>query len=317
MLGRRQLREKVMQAIYAYNSQGSDSDVRIIEKNMMKGIDQIYDLYLYLLNTILILKDIALEKIEIGKTKNFPTQEDLHPNMKFVENKVFHILSINNELNDYVSKNKQISWDIYDSYPNNIYKSLIKSDLYVDYMKSEIHSLDEDKAFITQFFVNFIADNEGLHDWFEEQHINWVDDIHIANTMVYNTIQSFTTKSGENIKLFKVYKDEEDQKFAQDLFRLTVKHQSQNKEFIGEMAENWELDRIAAVDLIILEMAITEFKHFPSIPTKVTINEYIELAKNYSTEKSRIFVNGILDKALRKLTDSNQVNKFGRGLFEK
>ncbi len=317
MLGRRQLREKVMQNIYAFNSQGSDSDQRIVEKNMMNGIDQIYDLYIYLLNTILIQKEIAQNKIEVAKTKNFLTEEDLNPNLKFVENKVFQILSMNSELGEFSEKNKQLNWDIFDTYPNTIFKELQESDLYKNYMSSPKRSLEEDKAFITQFFVDFIVDNDGLSDWFEGIQINWADDLHIANTMVYNTIQSFTAKSNANIKLFKVYKDEDDERYAQDLFRLTLKHQKETTEFIGEMAENWELDRIAALDLIILEMAITEFKHFPSIPTKVTINEYIELAKNFSTEKSRIFVNGILDKSLKKLTDSKEINKFGRGLFEK
>lgn len=316
MLGRRQLREKVMQNIYAFNCQGSDANQRIVEKNMLQGIDQIYDLYIYLLNTLLIQKDIAQNKIEIAKTKNLPTQEDLNPNLKFVNNRILHFLSINNELQTYNANNSQLTWDIYDTYPNNIFKSLVESDLYKDYMANPNSSLTEDKEFITKFFIDFIADNDSLSDWFEGIQIYWADDLHIANTMVYNTIQSFTAKSHENLRLFKVYKDDDDEQFVSDLFRRVLQHQSETKKIIGELAENWELDRIAAIDLIILEMAITEFKYFPSIPTKVSINEYIELAKNYSTEKSRIFVNGILDKSLNKLKNENQINKFGRGLIE-
>ncbi|WP_395093683.1 transcription antitermination factor NusB [Vaginella massiliensis] len=305
-----------MQNIYAFNCQGSDANQRIVEKNMLQGIDQIYDLYIYLLNTLLIQKDIAQNKIEIAKTKNLPTQEDLNPNLKFVNNRILHFLSINNELQTYNANNSQLTWDIYDTYPNNIFKSLVESDLYKDYMANPNSSLTEDKEFITKFFIDFIADNDSLSDWFEGIQIYWADDLHIANTMVYNTIQSFTAKSHENLRLFKVYKDDDDEQFVSDLFRRVLQHQSETKKIIGELAENWELDRIAAIDLIILEMAITEFKYFPSIPTKVSINEYIELAKNYSTEKSRIFVNGILDKSLKKLKNENQINKFGRGLIE-
>lgn len=317
MLGRRQLREKVMQNIYAFNSQGTDANPRIVEKNMLNGIDQIYDLYIYLLNTLLIQKDIAQNKIDVAKTKNFPTQEDLNPNLKFVENKILNFLSINKELIEYSANNKQLTWDIFDTYPNNIFKSLTESDLYKTYMANPVSSLTEDKDFISKFFVDFVAENDSLGDWLEGIQINWADDVHIANTMVYNTLQSFTAKSHENLRLFNVYKDDDDEDFVRDLFRNVIQHQTETKEFVGEMAENWELDRIATIDLIILQMAITEFKYFPSIPTKVTINEYIELAKNFSTEKSRIFVNGILDKTLKKLTETKQINKFGRGLIEK
>ncbi|SFN00184.1 N utilization substance protein B [Algoriella xinjiangensis] len=315
MLGRRQLREKVMQNIYAYNSLGTEGEERMVERNMMKSIDQIYDLYIYILNLIKVQKEIAEHRIQLAQSKNFPTQEDLNPNLKFVNNKVFRVLESNLELNRYTSDNKNLLWDVYDSYPNNIYKSLIESDLYKDYMKSGKNSFEEDQEFVLNFFVELIAEYDDLHDYLEGIQITWADDVHIANAMVHTTIKSFRENSSPLISLFKVYKDTDDKRFTEELFRKTIRHQSETKNMIDEKAQNWELDRIATIDLIILEMALTEFLHFPNIPAKVTINEYIELAKNYSTEKSRVFVNGILDKTLKELKDNNNLPKYGRGLL--
>lgn len=304
-----------MQNIYAYNCLGTDGEERMVEKNMLKSIDQIYDLYIYFLNLIKVQKEIAEHKIDLAKSKNFPTKEDLNPNLKFVNNKVFTILEQNLELSRYSNDNKNLLWDIYDSYPNNIYKALIESDLYKDYMKNDKNSFAEDLEFIMNFYVEFIAEYEDLHDYLEGIQITWADDVHIANAMVHTTLKSFRENSSPLISLFKVYKDLDDKKFTEELFRKTVRHQSETRRMVEEKAQNWELDRIATIDLIILEMALTEFLHFPNIPAKVTINEYVELAKNYSTEKSRVFVNGILDKSLKELKDNNNLPKYGRGLL--
>ena len=304
-----------MQNIYAYNCLGTSGEERMVEKNMMKSIDQIYDLYIYLLNLIKVQKDIAEHKIDLAKSKNFPTKEDLNPNLKFVNNKVFRILEQNLELSRYSNDNKNLLWDIYDSYPNNIYKSLIESDLYKNYMSNETNSFAEDLDFISSVFVEFIAEYEDLHDYLEGIQITWADDVHIANAMVHTTLKSFRESSSPLISLFKVYKDLDDKKFTEELFRKTIRHQSETRKIIDEKAQNWELDRIATIDLIVLEMALTEFLYFPNIPAKVTINEYIELAKNYSTEKSRVFVNGILDKTLKELKDNDNLPKYGRGLL--
>ena len=304
-----------MQSIYAYNSLGTDGEERFVEKNLMKGIDQIYDLYIYILNLVKVQQEIAINKIELAKNKNFPTKEDLNPNMKFVNNRMFKVLNTNIELSRYTNDNKKYGWDIYDTYPNNIFNELIASDLYKNYMNSELDSFEEDQEFIINMFVEFIAEYEDLHDWFEGIQLNWADDLYIANSMAHTTLKSFRASSSPLISLFKVYKDLDDKKFTEELFRKSVRHQSEIRKIIEEKADNWELDRIATVDLIIIQMALTEFMYFPNIPAKVTINEYIELAKNYSTEKSRIFVNGILDKTLKELKDNNNLPKYGRGLL--
>ena len=304
-----------MQSVYAYNSLGTEGEERFVEKNLMKGIDQIYDLYIYLLNLIKVQQEIALNKIELGKNKNFPTPEELNPNMKFVNNKMFKILNENIELSSYTQDHKMYDWDIFDTYPNNIFNQLIESDLYKAYMANDVNTFEEDQEFIINLFIDFIAEYEDLHDWFEGIQLNWADDLYIANSMVHTTLKSFRATSSPIISLFKVYKDDDDRRFTEDLFRRAIRHQTETRKIIEEKANNWELDRIATVDLIILQLALTEFLYFPNIPAKVTINEYIELAKNYSTEKSRVFVNGILDKTLKELKENNNLPKYGRGLL--
>lgn len=301
MLGRRQLREKAMQAVYAWKMAGEDSDQRTIEKNMLKGVDEIYDLYIYLLNLLNFQKTISENKIELAKNKNFPTAQDLNPNLKFVDNPMFRILDENEELNTYTSKNKQLSWDLLDTYPNSIFKEIIASEGYSEYMKSDRNSFDADKAFIMDVYEKIIAPNENLHDWLEERNLHWADDLHIGNSMVMTTLKSFVPKSTGKIKLFKVYKDDEDREFIVDLFRKTIRYSEDTRKMIEEKATNWELDRIATVDLVLMQMALTEFHYFPNIPPKVTLNEYIDLSKIFSTEKSKVFVNGILDRSLKEL----------------
>lgn len=301
MLGRRQLREKAMQAIYAWKSAGEDADQRAIEKNMLRGVDQIYDLYIYLLNLLNFQKTIAEHRIELAKNKIFSTEKDLNPNLKFVSNQIFRILDENEELNSYSSKNKQLTWDLLDAYPNSIHKEIIGSEEYTEYMNNPAQSFNEDREFMMKIYEIYIAPNENLHEWLEEQNIHWADDLYIANSMVISTLKSFTPKSSGKIKLFKVYKNDEDREFVIDLFRKTIRYDKETLEMIGQKATNWELDRIAMLDLILLQMALTEFKYFHNIPPKATLNEYIELAKVYSTEKSKIFVNGILDRSMKDL----------------
>ncbi len=302
MLGRRQLREKAMQAIYAWKTAGEDSNQRLIEKNMLKGVDEIYDLYIYLLNLLVFQKTIAEHKIELAKNKKLPTQEDLNPNLKFVNNSLIKILEENEELNAYTEKNSQLTWDMLDTYPNIIFKAITNSDEYKDYMSNPEQSFKEDKEFIITIFEKYIAPNESIHEWLEEKNLYWADDFHIANSMVVSTLKSFVANSKVNFNLFKVYKDDEDRKFIVELFRSTIRNSSETIKMVEDKATNWELDRIAVLDLVLLQMALTEFHYFPNIPPKVTLNEYIELSKAYSTEKSKIFVNGILDRSLKELT---------------
>src|SRR5690554_1056555 len=301
MLGRRQLREKVMQAVYAWKTIGEGANERLIEQNMLKGVDEIYDLYIYLLNLLKFQKEIAEQRIEVARNKILKTEDDINPNLKFVNNKIFKILEENEELNAYSEKNKQLTWDKLDVYPNSIFKEITASEEYLEYMQNPNSSFENDKNFIIQIFKKIIAPNEKLHDWLEERNLYWADDVHIANSMVLMTLKSFIAKGGADLKLFKVYKDDEDREFTLDLFRRTLRYSDETRAKIDEKAVNWELDRITVLDLIILQMALTELYYFPNIAPKVSLDEYIELAKVYSTEKSKIFINGILDRSFKEI----------------
>lgn len=300
MLGRRQLREKAMQSIYAWKMSGREADKRVIEKNMLKGVDQIYDLYIYLLNLLKFQKEIAENKIEVAKNKNFPTANDLNPNLKFVNNPIFRFLEENEELSNYTSKNRQLDWDMLENdYPKIIFNRITSGSEYADYMADKDESFSKDRSFVIDIYEKYIAADENLADWMEDKNIYWSDDFHIGNSMVATTLKSFIPNSNPRFKLFKVYKDDEDRDFVIKLLRETLSHDDETVKIIDEKAKNWEIDRIAAIDLIILQMALTEFLYFKNIPPKVILNEYIELSKVYSTENSNIFINGILDRVIK------------------
>lgn len=289
-----------MQSVYAWKMGGEGADQRVIEKNMLNSVDQIYDLYVYLLNLLKFQKEIAEDKIEIGKNKNFPTKEDLNPNLRFVNNPIFGFLEENEELNEYSSKNKQLTWDnLENDYPKQIYNNIVSGEEYAGYMNSPENSFKKDKSFIIDVYEKYFAANEDLADWMEEKNLYWVDDFHVGNSMVVATLKSFIPKSTPRFQLFKVYKDKEDQQFIVDLFRRTIENSDETKKIIEEKAQNWELDRIAILDLIILQMGLTEFLYFKNVPPRVILNEYIELSKAYSTDNSHVFVNGILDKVIK------------------
>lgn len=311
MLGRRQLRAKAMQALYSFYR--GNKEVRQIDKNMVKGVYDVENLYFALLNVIVAVKDEAEKKIEIGLNKNFPTEEEKNPNRKFVENKIFNILEDNEDLKEFTLSNKQLNWAVEDIYPAKILKEFLDGKTYKKYMASPERSFDEDKEIISHLFANYIAPNEELSNFLEDQNIHWADDQHIANTMVVNTIKTF--KEGSYNKLFSLLLDDEHLEFTRELVKTTISQEAELVKIITEKAQNWDFERIALMDRIILQMALAEFLYFPSIPPKVTINEYVELAKSYSTEKSKTFVNGIMDKTLKDLKEEGKIRKSARGMM--
>jgi len=299
MLGRRHLRAKVMQAIYAFES--ANDSASVVEKNMLTGIDKIFDLYIYSINFLIEIRNLAANKLEIRRQRHLATKEDLNPNRRFVDNPVFEYLNNNPKLNKYTAINKQLTWDETDEYVKQMYKMIINSDTYNQYMAKDKASFDDHKEFVLHIFKYIIAPDEKIGEWYEDRELTWYDDYQVSNTMVYKTIENMREEDRENIKIYKVYKDEEDKEFTQKLFRTAIKEQKKIDEIIDAKAKNWDIARIARVDLVILKLALTELLSFPTIPLKVTLNEYIELAKEYSTHKSRIFVNGILDGFLKEL----------------
>lgn len=314
MLNRRHLRIKVLQALYAY-FQSDEENYRRTENEMMDAIDRIYDLYLFLLLSFGELKSIEERRLEDLKTKIRPTQEDLNPNLRFVSNQIFGLLDSNQALRRAAEENK-VNWvgDEHQEMFRKIMTQIRENETYFAYMHSTENSFEADLEFATALFKSDIANSPLIYHFFEEKSIQWLDDIDLACSMVLKTIKSFSAEgTNEILPLFKDPEDEKD--FVRILLRKTIDNDKENLELIDDLTKNWELDRIAKMDIILMKMAITELQQFNYIPKKVTLNEYIEISKFYSTPKSNAFINGILDKAVDRLEKENKIQKVGRGLM--
>ncbi|MCK5678686.1 MAG: transcription antitermination factor NusB [Flavobacteriaceae bacterium] len=312
MVNRRHIRIKVMQSVYALLQSKSDNLVKE-EKFLLFSIQKALDLYILQLLMIVEVKKIAFEHIEIKKKSHLATSQDKNPNLKFINNQVVQAIENSNEINDYVIQKKLDYWNDNREYVRIIWDELKESELYNNYLSIQDTSFKEDKEFSVNFFEKIIAPNEKLYDYYESLNLSWVDDLPLVNTLVIKTIKQL--QKGNLISLKELEVKEDDKEFLIDLFRKTVLHHDEYSDEIDDKTPNWDTDRIAEIDLILIKLAITEFIYFPSIPTKVTINEYIEIAKDYSTAKSSYFINGVLDKLLKEYNKSNRLQKIGRGLL--
>lgn len=313
MLNRRHLRVKVLQALYAY-FQSNDPNYVKLEENLMKSIEKIYLLYLYFLLSFEEIKDQAEHRLEESKKKFRPTEEDSNPNMKLINNRLFALLEQHKELKR-VANTHKASWEGAENQElfRKIFLVIRESETFFAYMNNGEDSFEDDLAFTVELFKEEIANSEVLYNHLEELDIHWIDDIDLVCSMVVRTIKGFTEKEQNILPL---YKDEKDEvSFVKELFRKTIKLNDESETLIDDLTKNWELDRIAKMDVLLMKMAITELQVFPNIPTKVTLNEYIEISKFYSTPKSHAFINGILDKAISKLTTDKKIKKSGRGLM--
>ena len=314
MLNRRHLRIKVLQTLYAF-SQNEDMDFVQAKKELFKAVEQMYDLYLSLLLTFGELKAKGEHRIEENKKKLLPKDEDINPNRKFVDNSIIQILEEQPELR-HQAELRKVNWlgaeeqELF----RKMYNSIRQSETYFEFMENGEEGFEEDKAFLVQLFKNEIANFQLLYDYYEEKSIYWMDDIDLACSMVIKTIKSF--KEGEKHEILPLYKPDDDEKeFIETLLKETIRQEKENLPVIDKLTKNWELDRIAKMDILLMEMAITELQAFSNIPTKVTLNEYIEISKFYSTPKSNVFINGVLDKAISKLEKEGKIKKMGRGLM--
>ncbi|ROI08092.1 transcription antitermination factor NusB [Chryseobacterium sp. H3056] len=296
MLGRRQIREKVIESLYSYHQNPIKFDV--LEKNMFSEIDKIYHLYIYQLNFLVALKDLAERQIEIGKKKYIKSENDTNPNQKFITNKVLLKLEENDERLSFTSKNQDLKWDIYDELLVKTFQRMTAGKRYQDFMKEESSSFEEDQKFIGKLFLRYIAENDDFHEHLEEKEMSWADDFHISNSMIQKTI-GFFKENEPSHTLIKMIKDEEDRNFARRLLKETLNHWEETEKKLETKLENWDLERISLLDKIILITAMSEIDYFPLTPARVIINEYIEISKVFSTDRSNIFINGILDKYTR------------------
>ena len=316
MLNRRHLRIKVLQALYAFLRSGND-DIPNGEKELFHSLNKIQDLYIWVLLIFGEIHMLAVDRIEDNKKKRLPTREDLDPNTKFVNNVILNLLADNEELLRQADARK-LSWaGQRDDLVKKIFRSIVQSPEYDDYMMNPELSFEDDLDFMTHVFKRYIANSELLYSHLEEHSIYWMDDIDLVFTMILKTMKSFRPNSMPTHRLLPLYKDPEDEtKFIKELYRQSIMDSDENEKRIQERAQNWEIERIAVMDMIIMKMAITEVMRFPTIPVKVTLNEYIEISKFYSTPKSSVFINGILDRLFEDLKASGDIRKVGRGLVE-
>lgn len=320
MLTRRHLRVKALQAIYAFH-QGENSNLNQGEKQLLTSIEKIYDLYIYQLSLLIEIIRFAGRRMEENKSKYLPTQDDLNPNTRFLENQFISQISNNNEYRRKAEALK-ISWVDHTEMIRRFYNQTRESGEFQAYMNAEKRSYQQDKDIILFIFKNFIALSDDLCSVYEEMNIHWTDDFDTVAMMIIRTIKSFKKSNDETTRLPSLYKpvnDEglnEDRRFVIDLFRITVIQTEDFDEIIKKTANNWEMERIALIDTILLRMAIAELFNFKTIPVKVTLNEYIEISKFYSTPKSKAFINGILDRIIGEYRAGNKIVKIGRGLIE-
>lgn len=312
MINRRHIRVKVMQSVYALLQSKSDNLTKE-EKFLSASIDKLYDLYALMLRLLVEVRDLEKKHIKISKKKFLATTEELKPNNKFVDNEIFQMLSDSVSLNKYLETNNLNYWTLDNEYVHEILKLTKKSKLYISYMNATTSSFQKDKEFVVALFKEIIAPNDKLADYFEDKNISWVDDIPFVNTWVVKSLNQL--KFEQVFHLGNLYKDIDDKQFVLDLFRKVVLNHTEFEKEVVNKTPNWDAERIAEIDMILIKMAICEFLKFPSMPARVTINEYIEISKDYSTEKSSFFINGVLDKILKDFTETKRLNKIGRGLL--
>jgi N utilization substance protein B len=304
-----------MQCIYAL-TQSKDDSLEKQEKFLRASIENMYTLYLLLLSLMIEIQDRAKSQLELSSKKYMANRSDAFPfKEKFAENRLLTQISANKTLRDELLKRKLRNWYLNEEYVKLIYKAILDSDIYEAYMNAKECSYEEDKKVIIDLFREVIAPNEKIYAYFEDDKLTWVDDLPIVNTFILKQLKKVKATQSETFFLPRLLKDEEDMVFAQKLLAKTLLNNAQWEKEIEGKTPNWDKDRIAEIDAILLKMAICELLNFPSIPEKVTINEFLEIAKEYSTPKSSIFINGILDKLVREYKTEGKLKKVGRGLL--
>jgi len=303
-----------MQVLYAFKGTESD-DFSKDQKFLMYSIDNMYNLYLLLISLLIAVQKRAETHLEKTRKKHLATDEEKNPNRKFINNEVLAMLKSNAQLQTKLAETKVVNWELDSEYVELIFKAILNSDLYADYLKTSTSSFKEDRDFIMDIFKDIIAPNDKLYDYIEDKNLTWLDDLPTVNTSILKLLRKVKPQSDAFHFIPKLYKNIEDKEFATDLFKKTLLNQNSLADEISAKTKNWDADRIANIDYLLLKMGICEIKNFPSIPTKVSINEYIDISKEYSTPKSSVFINGILDKLVKEYETEGKLNKVGRGLM--
>lgn len=307
MINRVLIRIRTVQILYStyLNESG---DLRKAETELMFSLQKSYDLYYYLLLLLIELTDTYAKRLEGRKAKLLPTKEDLDPNTKFIDNLFIKQLDSNAQFAKYMA-DRPLSWDEYDNYIRTLLEKILKSDIYAEYLANEKSDYNTDREFWRKIFKTYIYCDPQLDDLLEDESLYWNDDVEIVESFVLKTIKKFDPEQAEAQALLPMFKDEEDRLFAIKLLRESMLNVKTARDLINKYAQNWESERIAFMDMIIMQTAIAEMLTFPSIPINVTLNEYINIAKQYSTEKSSSFINGILDAIITELKSENKILK--------
>lgn len=309
-----------MQAVYAFLQEGPEN-INIGEKHLLNSLDKLYELFIWQFSFVMELSDFAANRIEENKLKFLPTQEDLNPNTRFIENSFIRQLANNREYKKRVDSYK-INWSDEEEIVRKLYNQMRELPEYISYMSADVNNYKADKQIIEDIFLKIIAESELLQSYYEEKNLYWSDDFEISLSMVLKTIKSYQSDWDEFKALPTLLKDEndpggsEDLKFVKALYRKCILHDEEFTTIIARYADNWDVERIALMDTILIKLALTEFFDFPFIPLKVTMNEYIEISKGFSTPKSKVFINGILDKLIDDFKKEGRIKKSGRGLLE-
>ena len=312
MINRRHIRIKVMQSFYALLQSKSDNLPRE-EKFLYFSIDKLHILYVLQLSILVEVRKLAKKRLEISKKGRVSTLENAQGFENLVQNKFLSLIDESVSLKEIITNKNIHHWKDATEYLQIILDEIKESDLFKNYSNITTPTFKEDKQFISNVFKEIVAPCDKLNDYYEDQYIGWVDDLPFVNTLI---VKQFSKLKENNILIIEgLYKDDDDKLFVKKLFTKVALHHTEFDKDIDEKTPNWEYDRIAEMDLILIKMAMTEFIYFPSIPTKVTINEYLEIAKDYSSEKSSFFINGVLDKIEKEYKSNDKINKIGRGLI--
>ena len=307
MINRVLIRLKIVQIVYAYYQNGG-KNLDTAEKELFFSLSKAYDLYNYLLLLMVEVTKQANKRLNAAKNKLVPTKEELFPNTKFVENRFIAQLEVNKQLLEF-SNNQKKTWENEADFVKTLCDKILESDIYKEYMASSDDSYECDRELWRKLYKTFVFNNEALDNVLEDQSLYWNDDKEIVDTFVLKTVKRFEEKNGANQELLPEFKDEEDQEFARRLFRRTILNCDYYRHLISENTRNWDLDRVAFMDVVIMQSALAEILSFPNIPVSVSLNEYVDIAKVYSTAKSGSFVNGTLDGIVNQLKKEGKLTK--------
>ncbi|MCX7955421.1 MAG: transcription antitermination factor NusB [Bacteroidales bacterium] len=313
MISRRLLRLKVMQILYSYYTQ-KNIDVKQIENELKLSVNKTYELYHILLSLIVAIKNYEQQRLELRERRYIKSTNPEDYSKNFINNRLILLIENNDQLFKFINGIK-FNWNNYNEILHSFHEKLWKFKNFKDFLLIKNVNFKQEKKIVIDIYTKIIADDEDLEMFLEEQSLYWNDELELCISQIIKTLKKFTLDKGNENKLMNMFTCEEDKYFYLDLFNITISKQNEIISKLKKYIENWEIERIAVVDKIILELAVTEFFYFPDIPTKVTLNEYIEIAKHYGTEKSNIFINGILDKMLKEEKKLNNIKKSGKGLI--